>query len=89
MVHTEHKNESASGKNNFSLPQPARITTSLRKPKAIDYEADFHQPNIIIKWNGSIGVEVRISLPGSGSTYASAERILEQKIKHTQNIRRN
>jgi hypothetical protein len=76
------------GKENFSLAQPDQITMSFKKPKAIDYEPHFHQPYTIIERTGSIEVELRISLPGSGSTCASAERILERKVKHTQNIRR-
>jgi hypothetical protein len=59
-----------------------------KKPKVLDYEPHFHQLSINIERTGSIGVELGNSSLGSGSTCASAERIPEQTIKHTQNIRR-
>jgi hypothetical protein len=87
-VHTEHRNlNRGAGKEIFSLAQLDQITTSFKKTKAIAHESWIHQLNIIIEWTGSIEVELKISLPGSGCTCVSAERILEQKVKHTQYIR--
>jgi hypothetical protein len=75
------------GKLNFQpTPVGSNNTEFKKKTKALDYESHFHQLSINIEWTGSIGAELRISLPGSGSTCASAGRILEQIVKHTQNI---
>jgi hypothetical protein len=74
-VHTEHRNV-----NPWALP--GCIESRVQKMKA----TPMHQLNIIIQWTGSIEEELKISLPGFGSTCASADRLLEQKVKHTQNI---
>jgi hypothetical protein len=91
IIHTEHKNTDPwAEKRNFQ-PSPAgsNDTKFLKKnPKALDYESHFHQLSINIERTGSIGVELGITLLGSESTCAYAERILEQIVKHTQDIRR-
>lgn len=90
IIHTEHKNADPWGEKSNFQPSPAgsNDTKFKKKPKALDYESHFHQLSFNIEWIGSIGVELGITLLGSESTCASAERILEQIVKHTQNIQR-